>query len=63
MLRMRSQRGTAYVEYFIAASWMAAVTWILWDNLDRSEPDPKASITETYDATFQQQMNDIAGPL
>ena len=53
---IRSRMGTAYVEYFILAAVMAAMTVWLWNE--------NAAIQGHYDGTmFQPAMTAIAGPV
>ena len=54
--RLESRRGTSYVEYFITAAAMGIAAVTLFGKLN--------SIKEqTYDPVFNQQMDEIAGPL
>ena len=51
---MRRQRGTAHLEYFLVAIAMTIASLWLWQD---------TSITDAFNNTFTNQMNQIAGPV
>ena len=61
----RSRSGTSYVEYFIVATAVAVGTMAIFTRLyNEADPgDPGTVFGAGYWDGFQDQMNDIAGPL